>query len=356
MPSYLARIAAWLPLACMFVALGTTYSGAVGVSADSNVNSNDVSEIKEMLQQTLAELSALRASQHSQRAEIASLRDRLSRTNAAQLAAQQEQVDKVEAMHARHLSAVEGLGNHSGVFVKRDDAMVAMGVEGDVKLVRGGFGKLVLLADEVHIQGRLFLNRTEITAECCAETGPIYTTGVLFNFSDCSGDGWNNTESPFEVTSSTDTWVQKISKNIDADFEDDVSRMMGMSDDDCQFNSYIGGETATGVAASDPFYVTKDSLSFWSVGFTSGSCTDRLGEGEDSYVAVVNAEDESEVWATTSALGGEGSTNADGDYVRVYSTQADYPCGAVDQNIGPVGHSLSAPVNVANLQTVPCGW
>lgn len=164
--------------------------------------------------------------------------------------------------------------------------MLAMGADADVKILRHSYGRLDMLAEEIHVHGRLFLDGDEIThSDCCTEKSPIYTTGVLFNFSDCVGDQWNNTEAPFEVASAANTWVQKTDDYIDSEFSEKY--LMGTSESDCLLNSYIAGESSTGATISDSFYVTSTYLSFWSVGFTSGTCDDRLGEVASSFVAVV---------------------------------------------------------------------
>ena len=151
-------------------------------------------------------------------------------------------------------------------------------------------------------------------AESPTHSGALHREGPLFNFSDCSSDGWNVTGN-FEVVKAGTSWVYKSTTYLDQDYAD-YSDTFIVDSSDCEFNSYVGGETKTGTALSNPFYITADTLSFWSVGFSSGSCSNRLGKVTTSYVAVVNATDNTDVWATTSALGGTGSTYSDGDYVR----------------------------------------
>lgn len=285
-------------VACVFLIFADAALQGEELQTETRGNSQQLlSETNRLLRLALEEIANLRNSHEEQKEEMQILKEELLRSRGEVI----ESIlsDRRAEMHARHLSSVSDLSNYSGISVKRDNAMVSLGVDADVKLLRPKYGSLLLLADEVHVQGKLFVDEVEINADCCSSKAPIYSLGTLFNFSDCTGNRWNNTVSPFEITSAADTWVQKVEDNIDLDYE---QVFIGFDDDDCQLNSYIGGETATGVSASDAFYVTRDILSFWSVGFTSATCSNRLGKVESSFVAVINAEDESEVWVSANLI------------------------------------------------------
>ena len=81
-------------------------------------------------------------------------------------AAVQEEERRSE-MERRLLAEVPNLKNYSGLHVKKDDAMVALGPNGDVLLIRSGEEQLRILAT-VNISGALLLNGEECT-KCFTE-------------------------------------------------------------------------------------------------------------------------------------------------------------------------------------------
>lgn len=63
--------------------------------------------------------------------------------------------------------------------------------------------------------------------------GVIYTEGALFEFEDCSSDGWASVGN-FQVVDASSTWVYKISSYMDENFVDFADTFKMDNDDDCQ--------------------------------------------------------------------------------------------------------------------------
>merc|ERR1711871_309705 len=117
-----------------------------------------VEQMKEMHQQELDNLSA---ALEKQQGAVDSVVEDLDKTQ------------RIQEMTARHLASVglDDLDSFSGIGIKKDSAMISLGEDADVKILRTDFGTLEVLADEYHIHGTLhvdniMVNGTDLSDAC----------------------------------------------------------------------------------------------------------------------------------------------------------------------------------------------
>lgn len=163
--------------------LGTCCMSSSNVDAETENMSQLMQSLQNQMQnmrlQYASDIENLQKQQQSMKEQHQRELDSLS----AALEQQQDAVDnalgnldktqQIQQMRARHLASVglDDLDSFSGVEIKKNSAMISLGEDADIKILRTDFGKLDVLADEYQIHGTLLVdnivvNGTNLTDLC----------------------------------------------------------------------------------------------------------------------------------------------------------------------------------------------
>lgn len=140
-------------------------------AVDSADHGNELEQLRQLERQHRKQFDALLSVVEKQQEQIETLNSRLSKLD-----------PDVDDMHARHLSTVDNLTAYSGLQVKKEKSMVALGPEADIKMLRTDFGTLEILAETVLVHGvlevkDLVVNGTSIT-DLITPPPPVYNMTV----------------------------------------------------------------------------------------------------------------------------------------------------------------------------------
>eukprot|EP00591_Stephanopyxis_turris_P007729 CAMPEP_0195519256 /NCGR_PEP_ID=MMETSP0794_2-20130614/14541_1 /TAXON_ID=515487 /ORGANISM="Stephanopyxis turris, Strain CCMP 815" /LENGTH=407 /DNA_ID=CAMNT_0040648379 /DNA_START=71 /DNA_END=1294 /DNA_ORIENTATION=+ len=140
-------------------------------AVDSADHGDELEQLRQLERQHRKQFDALLSVVEKQQEQIETLNSRLSKLD-----------PDVDDMHARHLSTVDNLTAYSGLQVKKEKSMVALGPEADIKMLRTDFGTLEILAETVLVHGvlevkDLVVNGTSIT-DLITPPPPVYNMTV----------------------------------------------------------------------------------------------------------------------------------------------------------------------------------
>lgn len=199
-----------------------------------------VEQMKEMHQQELDNLSA---ALEKQQGAVDSVVEDLDKTQ------------RIQEMTARHLASVglDDLDSFSGIEIKKDSAMISLGDDADVKILRTDFGTLEVLADEYHIHGTLhvdniMVNGTDLSDACnCGGSSSAGQTEFRLQALTGSADYSDTTDEVYVEFLVNHQWTDKFIFFSMSDIEDIEDETFYLDGVPSSIRFSLSGDNAWGI-------------------------------------------------------------------------------------------------------------